>query len=401
MTANSAGKAALSREAAQKQLLDEVLLGLKLAEKGIRFNPDEINPFQDQVELSYIATRRRGLTGFKLPHGITARSSFNQWTPYSLVVEDNAPVLYDDKIRLGPIKFIKAHPITEQRLSTGEKFRDIANLNPQGGFTVAYSSECSLKDKGEDCLFCSINERAKDPACTKVTIKTARQVAEAYDLARKAGLGNHFRITGGYVPERRELEYYLDVAEAIKEKYDSFNSVAIIGAPLDFSIIHKYKEAGFKYISHNIEVWNRHIFAAICPGKEKRNGGWDHWVKTLEHSVEVFGWGNVHSNLVGGLEPLDSALEGIEYLASKGVICHWSVFRPEVGTPLDGYRSPEARWHYELVDKGTNIFRRYGFTTEQMYSGPASGPHSGEVFRIKEGLFDGDTLDEWTFPAHD
>jgi len=391
--------ASSTKEAVQKILLDEVLLGLKLAEKGIRFDPAQIDPFQDPVELTYIATRRNGLTGFKLPHGITARARFAKWTPYSIVVEDHEPILYDEDRRVGPIRFIVANPLSQQILSTGETFRSIANLSPEGGLSVGLSTECSLKDKGEDCWFCAVNERAKDPACSKVPIKSARQVAEAYDLARQAGLGNHFRITGGYIPERRELEYYLDVAEAIQQKHSDFYGVAIIGAPDDLSIVEKYKEAGFQNISHNIEVWNRHLFAAICPGKEKRNGGWQHWVDALEHSVEVFGWGNVHSNLVGGLEPLESSLEGIEYLASKGIVCHFSVFRPEVGTPLDGYRTPEAEWHFKLVDRATTIFRRYGFNTLQMYSGPASGPHAGEVFRIKEGLFEGETLTQWNYPV--
>ena len=380
----------------QQVLLNEVLLGLKLQEQGIRFDSEQINPFQDQVELTYTATKRKGLTGFKLPHGVTARSHFSKYTPFHLEVEDGSPVLYDEDNRLGSIKFIVRHPLTEQRLSTGETFRSIANLNPEGGFSVSYSTECSLKDKGEDCMFCAVNERAKDGARAQVLVKSPRQVAEAYDLARKAGLGNHFRITGGYVPE---LEYYLDVADAIHEKYNDFFGVAIIGAPEDLKIVEKYKEAGFKNISHNIEVWDRHLFAALCPGKEKRNGGWQHWVDALEYSVEVFGWGNVHSNIVGGLGPIDSTLEGIEYLASKGIVCHFSVFRPEEGTPLKGYRSPEAAWHYRLVDEATTIFQRYGFNTLQMYSGPASGPHAGEVFRIKQGLFEGDSLDQWTYPA--
>jgi biotin synthase-related radical SAM superfamily protein len=256
-----------------------------------------------------------------------------------------------------------------------------------------------LKDKGEDCLFCSINERAKDGVLNKVLIKSPKQVAEAYHLARKAGVGNHFRITGGFVPERREQEYYLDVADAIRERYDSFYGVGIIGAPSDFSVLHKYKEAGFDHISHNLEVWDRNLFAAICPGKEKRNGGWQHWVDSLEYAVDIFGKGNVHTNVVGGLAPLESTLEGIEYLASKGIICHFSAFRPEKGTPLVGYRSPEAAWHWELLDKGTEIFRRYGFSTLQLYSGPASAPHHSQVFQIKYGEFEGDRLAQWKFPS--
>ena len=391
------------RERARQVLLDEVKLGLLLMEHGIRYDDDEIGRFRDPFEFESSYHRQKGVTRLTLPHGFTAQylSGHNRYSPYSLVVEGDRVVLYDDAAPVGEVTFPETHQLMEERLSNGERFRHIAHVSLEGGISVAYSSECSLKDKGEDCLFCSINERAKDGVLNKVLIKSPKQVAEAYHLARQAGVGNFFRITGGFVPERRELEYYLDVADAIKERYDSFYGVGIIGAPSDFSVLHKYKEAGFTNISHNLEVWDKNIFALICPGKEKRNGGWQHWIDSLEYAVEVFGRGNVHTNIVGGLAPKESTLEGIEYLASKGIVCHFSVFHPEKGTPLDGYRSPEASWHWDLVDRATDIFRRYGFTTLQMYSGPASGPYHGQVFQIKNGEFEGDRLAQWKYPSLD
>ena len=392
---------ASSKDEVKKILFDEAKLSVKLTEKGISYNADEIKRFLDPIELKSGFNRGQGLTGFSLPHGYNARGQFSRWTPYSLLVEDNQPVLYDDGTRIGEIIFNKGNPVSEQLLSTGERVRDITNISAQGGLHVMYSNECSLKDLGEDCLYCAFNERAKDGALNKVLLKSPRQVAEAYDIARRAGVANHFRITGGFVPERRELEYYLDVADAIKEKYSTFYGCAVVGAPADLSVLSKYKEAGFANISTNIEVWDRNIFAAMCPGKEKRNGGWQHWVDALEYSVELFGKGNVHSAIVAGLEPLESTLEGIEYLASKGVVCHFSAFRPEKGTPLEGYRSPDAEWHWELLDKATDIFHRHGFTTLQMYSGNASGPHSAQVFQIKAGEFEGNQLTQWKFPSLD
>lgn len=387
----------------QKQvLLDEVLLGLRLAEKGVRFDRAAIARFQDQTSLTHVAVKRIGLTGFDLPHGITARSRFESWTPYSLEVEDGAVLLYDEGELVGPITFHVPPPVSETVLSSGVRLRDVAGINPEGGIHVMYSAECSLKNKGMDCFFCGFNERAKDSNANKVLMKSARQVAEAYKVARLAGQANHFRITGGFIPERREVEYYIDVADAIHEDFDYFYGVAVIGAPADLKVLHHYKEVGFENVSHNLEIWNKDIFAALCPGKEKETGGWRHWVDALEYSLEVFGKGHVHTNFVGGLEPLDSVLEGIEFLASKGVVPHFSVFRPEVGTQLEGYRSPEAEWHFKLVDKATSIFRRYGFNTLQMYSGPASGPHAGEVFRIKEGDFDQNGfLPQWKYPNID
>lgn len=397
-----AAASAVDREAQKRVLLDEVLLGLKLAELGVNFDREAIERFQDQTSLTHVAVKRAGLTGFRLPHGISASSRHSRWTPYSLHVEGDAVVLYDDGKPVGPIEFNVAHPVADTVLRSGVRLRDVAGLNPEGGLHVMYSAECSLKDKGLDCKFCGFNERAKDGNANKVPIKSARQVAEAYTVARRAGLANHFRITGGFIPERREVEYYIDVAEAIHEDWESFYGVAIIGAPADLSVIPKYKEAGFQQVSHNLEIWDRDIFAALCPGKERETGGQRHWLDALDHSLSIFGKGNVHTNFVGGLEPLDSVLEGIELLAQKGVVAHFSVFRPEVGTPLEGWRSPAAEWHYKLVDKATSIFHRYGFTTLQMYSGPASGPHAGEVFRIKEGQFDQDgILHQWKYPSLD
>jgi len=167
------------------------------------------------------------------------------------------------------------------------------------------------------------------------------------------------------------------VADAIKEQtgLDDFNGTATIGAPHDLSIIEKYKEAGYRTVATNIEVWDRNIFKAICPGKELQCGGWDHWVKALEYEVEVFGKGRVRSNIVAGLEPKDSTLEGIEYLASKGVVAVATSWNPNPGSALEGHRSPEPAWHFDLYKKIAAIHRKYGFTDEQIYdctAGPTS-----------------------------
>ena len=83
-------------------------------------------------------------------------------------------------------------------------------------------------------------------------------------------------------------------------------------------------------------------------------------------------------------------------------LCHFSAFRPEKGTPFFGYRSPEASFHWDILDKGTDIYRRYGFTTLQLHSGPASGPHSAQLFQIKNGEFTEEgKLTQWKFPSLD
>jgi len=382
-------------------LLKEARLGFDLTEKGINFNAEEINAlrFEQTGEIPK-KNGRGGFFSFKLPHGNDGSGHFTRWTPYSIVVEGNEPVLYDDTTRIGVITLPDAtNPLLNTTLSTGEIFRNIMSLTQHGGVSVGYSKECALKDLGEDCLFCKINIGEGKYGERLNPILTPKIVAEAYDLARKAGHGNHFRISGGFVPERRELEYYIDVVEEIRKTYPDFFGTAIIGAPNDFSVLPKYKEAGYSHVSHNIEVWDKNLFAHICPGKDKRNGGWQHWIDSLEAAVDIFGKGHVHANIVGGLEPKSSTLEGVEYLASKGIVAKFSRFHPEAGTPLEGYRSPEAAFHWELVDKATDIYLRYGFGMLELTTGPGSSFYGSNVFRIKSGDFVGDKITLWKYPV--
>lgn len=389
------------KEQVKQLLLDEVRLALELNEHGVNFNNAEITRLRGSDAVSDPYRRDGAAFAFALPHGITANAKYARWTPYAIVVDHGKPVLLHDEQPVAVLSFHEQarHPELEQVLSSGEKVKSILTIDPHGQVNVGYSDECSLKDKGEDCLFCSYNVRERDPERPK--IKTPRQIAEAYDIVRRAGKANHFKISGGFVPERRELESYIDVLDAIREKHDKFSGVAVIGAPADLSILSKYKEAGYTDLSHNMEVWDKDLFAFVCPGKSRRNGGWQHWIDSLEAAVDVFGKGHVHSNFVGGLDSKENFLEGIEFLSSKGVVAHFGVFRPEKGTPFEGHRSPDAAHHWEILDRATNIQLRHGFTVEQMYLGPGSGDHTGRVFRIKKGDFEGDRLDIYQHPPLD
>lgn len=385
----------------KQALLNEVQLALEVNEHGIRFDADQIKAIRKEATAEDPYRRDRSAFEFAFPHGITANAKPARWTKYSIVVDGGKPVLFDDETPIAELSLVERprHPELDQILSSGEKIRSLLSIDPHGQVNVGFSDECSLKDAGQDCLFCSYNVRERDPSRPK--IKNARQIAEAYDVVRRAGKANHFKISGGFIPERRELESYLDVVEAIRETHPKFKGVAVIGAPTDLSILAKYKEAGYTDISHNLEVWDKDLFGFVCPGKARQNGGWQHWVDSLVAAVEIFGRGHVHSNFVGGLDGKDAFLDGIEFLSSKGVVAHFGVFRPEKGTPFEGHRSPNAAYHWEILDRATDIQIRNGFTIEQMYRGPGSGDHTGRVFRIKKGDFEGDRLELYKFPPLD
>lgn len=328
-------------------------------------------------------------TGFTSPGGLKIPFRWDNSSNYRIEYENSKFYLLYKGQQVFEVEFLKRPKYYKLKTSDGMDMSHVATYNTEGTIFVAYSNECALKDKGQDCKFCNINA-TKDSygEAEGILWKYPKQIGETAAAAYKDG-AKHITISGGFVPERREVDYYIDVAESIKEYtgLQDFNGTGVIGAPLDLDVIDKYKEAGYRTIAMNIEIWDKNIYNSICPGKRDICGGWDHWVKSLEYSAKVFGYGRVRSNIVGGLEPKKSTLEGVEYLASRGVICSVGAWCPNPGSELEGHRTPEPEWHLDMAYKVNSIYRKAGFTYDQLYDG-AAAPTSlcHDLYKIQDEL---------------
>ena len=388
----------------KERLYRELELKIATNVEGISFDPhifrhlDSGNRHQEEViclfEMAY--ETHVGIkfpAGFRSPHGLIFNLRWDSRSTYSFIYEDGIYYLAHHGEILFPVEFLERPDYYGLKTSDGTSMSTIAQYIQEGSIIISYSNECSLKDRGQDCRFCNINA-TKDSygEAEGIGWKTPRQVGESVAAAYNEYQGEERRrvnLTGGFVAERREVEYYLDVADEIKAHtgLDDFNGTAVIGAPLDLSVIEKYKEAGFRTIATNIEIWDKNIFKAICPGKELQCGGWENWVKALEYEVEVFGHGKVRSNMVAGIEPKDSTLEGIEYLASKGVVGLATVWNPNPGSALEGHRCPETAWYLDLYKKIAAIHRKYGFTYDHLYDCSGATGVISDIYRIEDKTF--------------
>lgn len=328
--------------------------------------------------------------GFYSPHGLEIPFHFDSRSYFSITYDDGIFHLRERGQILFPIEFYKRPAYYNLKTSDGTPMATVANYSRKGVVNVAYSNECSLKEKGLDCLFCNANA-TKDAYGEREGVfwKNPRQIGEAVAAAFNEfeGFRKHVNLTGGFIPERREVDYYLDVAEALQEHtgLEDFNGTAVIGVPRDLKIIDKYKEAGFRTIAMNLEVWNRDIFKVICPGKLTHCGSFDHWVEGLKHAVSVFGHGHVRSGFVGGLEPKIATLEGVEYLASLGVVPLVGAWCANPGSALEGHRTPHPEWHLDMAKKVTAICRKAGFTYENIYDlTPAPNFLIHDIYQIED-----------------
>jgi hypothetical protein len=399
-------------EASRREALhQEIRLSTELYVEGIAVRPEDLVPFRvgtkvnDQRQLMFDMNRRHQKevllpTELFLPRGSAVIFRWDPSSRFSLRPVEGKPVIFRDCEPITEVRLFERPAINDRVTSDGTAFNKLACFYHEGSVHFFFSNECALKGTGDDCKFCNINSTKDHFGEHTVFFKSARQLGEVYAEAFQAGWANHARLTGGFIPERREVDYYLDVAEEFRERTGQaeLQALTVIGAPRDLSIIDKYREAGWSNLAINIEIWNEKIFDVICPGKSKQFGGWKNWLKALEHAAQVFGRGRVRSSIVSGLEPKESTLEGVEYLASIGVIAFPGPWIPNPGSALEGHRTPETSWHYDVIRKSAEIYRRHGFTTAQLYACSGWQNQFIDTFRVENGEAIDGKLPLWKFP---
>jgi hypothetical protein len=389
-------------EVKKSKLLDEIYLKNRILVEGIAFDPgifrnlDLGNRFIEQVNVLFAVDKHAHNTVefpgcFLTPLGnYRTQIRWNQQSPLSLVYEDGQFNIWDQgKTIIEKVKFAKRPDYYRRKTSDGTDMRTVATDNGHGALFVSYSNECSLKEKGLDCLFCNINAtKSIYGEAQNIKWKTPQQVGETIAAGYNEGF-DHVTISGGFISERREVEYYIDVAEAIQEHtgLGDFNGTGVIGAPLDLDVFEKYKEAGYRTMATNIELWNEKMFDVICPGKAQLCGGRKNWLNALDEEVRVFGRYKVRSTMVAGIEPKESLLEGVEYLIEHGVIAQPSQWNVNVGSPLEGHRTPNQDWHWDVFEKTVTLYIKHGITWDELRDSNAGTDQVAfDLFRLEQGI---------------
>lgn len=385
-----------------KELYEEIRLKNELLVEGLNFEPDifknlELGSKYTEFVYAMFSYDREFHADYTFPACIlTPKGHYRiqvRWirtSPYKLTYEDGRYIIRKGNTTVfDPVTFSPRAKYYDKKTSDGTLMRTVAQDSGHGNIFIPYSNECALKDKGVDCLFCNINA-TKSSYAEKQNIawKTAKQIAETVAEAYKEGF-DKLTISGGFIPERREVDYYVDVAEAIADAtgLEDFNGTACVGAPLDFSVFEKYKEAGYSTIATNLEIWNEGIFNAICPGKKEFCGGRENWLNALDEEIRVFGKYKVRSTFVSGIEPKQSLLEGLEYLTEKGVIAIPSQWYVNAGSALEGSRTPEPDWHWDVFEKTVALWRKHGVTWEELRNATAEAfTVAHDLFRLYEGI---------------
>ena len=263
-------------------------------------------------------------------------------------------ILYENDREITRLSFEPRLPWSDQLTADGTPFKatglsqhgDMLVLNPAPGceyFVAPFGHE----KKNLSCQFCLYglpDQRMKSLGQTLFEAELPQEhldrICEA--CAHPQTNARHlYLVSGSMTDMAQEGKRFVQLAKALHAHglHERYYIACGSGAIPKESMI-EMKKYGVRGACFNLEVWDKHQFERVCPGKAHYVGR-ERWLHALEEAVEVFGKGNVMTAFVGGAEldgegafetqqeALESNLEGAHYLLSRGIqpiySLHWKM----------------------------------------------------------------------------
>ncbi|MBI1987574.1 MAG: hypothetical protein HYS70_04420 [Nitrospinae bacterium] len=281
-------------------------------------------------------------------------------SPYLIRKEDGVLVLEKEGRFVSTVEWTERPAYYGQCTSDGLEMRKVIPLIGECCGAIMFSYYCMNWEGGLQCRFCNINATANHHKDAILPSKRADQIGETAAAALKERPYIHLILSGGSLPRTRVSDACIAIMEAVK-RHSGREDVPFglnIAAPRDLSENERLYEAGARSVVYDIEVWDRNMFEALCPGKAK-NLGRDIYERALDHAVTVFGKGNVYTQLVLGLEEKVHYFEAAQSLAERGIVLLLQPWFVGVGSKLEGHRAPYPEWMLEVNEKVVRIMGRH------------------------------------------
>ena len=300
--------------------------------------------------------------------------------PYIVDYIDERYVLVDQGKVVEEIDFWERPHFYGKKTSSGTPMDSIIFARPQR-LNITPTSKCCFFTEGLPCRYCDLNPHLNidDVTSQKLTPQ------DAYETVREA-LKQPGRFTtlcmtmgsdiGGKVPFDDELQYYIDILQAIGKNFDGRFPSQVITTALNYDQLARlHEETGLMSYTSDIEVLNEEKFIWICPGKAKYVG-YQEWKKRLIDAVDIFGKGNVGTGTVGGVElakpygfpseqeALKNILEEAETLISRGVAVVYIVWVPRPNSVFRDQKNASLDYYAQLTLGLDALSRKYGVTAD-------------------------------------
>ena len=330
-----------------------------------------------------------------LPTVISVRNDPS--SPYLLSQKEGKRVLLLEGEYLAEVEFPPVPKYYHHRTAKGKSPGEIAPVIEWGYLIyITVFRNCQYFGKEEECAFCDINHnyrQQKGEGRPYTGVKSLEEIIEVLDwIDKEDKTAEAYTITGGSVIKtlrnKNERDFYFEYAEGIQKTFGERWLGKIVTQAWPKEELKRFHDVGIRVYHPNYEVWDKNLFALLCPGKEAFIGR-DNWMRRILEAAEIFGPSGVIPNFVGGVElakpygfssvseAIASTAEGLDFFMSHGIMPRFTSWCPEPFTTLSHLEKeqvpPPLEYFLELLSIWKETFERYKLPVPIGYGKPGPG----------------------------
>lgn len=212
------------------------------------------------------------------------------------------------------VRVVPAPSYYAKRTSKGTPMSDVARVHG-GCLVISPASTCGLAIWDHTCAFC---RGAASVAESRAPIPP-NEVVEVVREAFAEGVAEFVYFNHGHEPgEDAGIAFLEPYVRAVKRHFDTLVAVQV-HPPRTNAWIDQTYAMGVDALSYAVEIHDPARLEQECPGR-CREIGRDRYYDALRHAATILPSGTVWTDLVVGLEPVESTRAAIDMLTAMNVL---------------------------------------------------------------------------------
>lgn len=249
------------------------------------------------------------------------------------------------------IRFVRQPEYYDVKLPNGENVKKYVSACGLDELNIIPWRGCAIS---KSCRFCGINNfiNPDDLSAHKISQKSdeweklSDNYLQCLEQSIKIALKSecykehvHVILIAGNLDNNKldtESKIFAEIATRINPLVKDVSKdgiVLVITPPNEKSLMVELHNSGVQKIVFNLEAITEQGFNKYCPGKADL--GYDFFLERLRYAIDIFGKGNVWTNLVFGLENKEDMLVRCKELIRDGIVISANVLHLDKGNSLD------------------------------------------------------------------
>lgn len=276
---------------------------------------------------------------------------------------------------IGTVDILK-HPISVALKKNDLIIQDVGKICFDRLGITLYTG-CCFKEENKGCIFCGIDRTPSFHDCHLMNAHDILFVLNAAFNDLNSQQIKHVLLSGGVLPgEEYGAFVFAEAARIIKSLHPKISIYAMLPPPRNDSTLQMLINSGIDEIGLNIEIMHEDYRKRLIPGKERI--GIERYFSALEYLSSRLPKFGARSILMGGIEPIQSTLRGVEELCKRGVMPIISHYR-STGAGLPSFIN-DGETMFDLWQAAVDIAEKHGTII-----GPVCIPCQNNVIALPTG----------------